>query len=494
MESLNAPKRGTPFRSPTTTPTLPPETWNHIFQFLDPGDLYSVARACPEWNELLQEKRNTFLLSLVIPSVMKYVDKSTTLKLRRISNSTKNAVDKTLQSFSDSDDEDPFDPCRIRYDESKSERYLRSIARSISRSYKFTSRDFGMFLNRVYPNLSVVSSKDNPFLMRYISYVSDLWAENGPHVLSILPKFGHHLSSLTCTIVGNTSNPPFHNIVVQLRLVPNIKQLCIEPAFHIRNETEMHLSRSSSTIHEFPALPKLVILEVRIIRSNVLLDTLVLGMLRHYGKQLVRFSCDAKLFVSEDLNVDRLNLMFPNIKQFHMKGFGSLLTTGLEKLSKVSWPLKRLHLDSEVRDCMTLKKMILTVSSFYQSLEHLIVTCAPAPNWLRVPNGNDPEEKLRKMSKLKTFITRVENMESDLFCKFLKNNCQNLEQLYLTNFDNQQMDRGRWALEHLNNLAKVVFCNLVISTNVDELGETHTMRRTTPNDSASGESANAERK
>ncbi|CAL8140234.1 unnamed protein product [Orchesella dallaii] len=68
MECSNVQKSGAPFTSPKTTPVLPPETWTHIFQFLGPGDLYSVTIACPEWNELLEEKRNTFFLPLVIHS------------------------------------------------------------------------------------------------------------------------------------------------------------------------------------------------------------------------------------------------------------------------------------------------------------------------------------------------------------------------------------------------------------------------------------------
>ncbi|CAL8097619.1 unnamed protein product [Orchesella dallaii] len=475
MECLNKMKREMSFRSPKTTPILPPELWSHIFRFLSPEDLYSVTKTCPEWNELLEENKNAFLVPLVLPSVMKYVDKITMLKFRRISNLTKNAVDKTLQSFANSDDEDPFDRHRSHYEESSSKRHLRSVANIIFWSYRFTFKDFGRFLGNLYPDLSIVSSNINPFLLRYISYVSDYQSGYRPHVLSILPKFGHHLSSLRCTIVGDSSNEPFHNVVAQLRLVPNIKRLCIEPVLRPRNITEQDLSRASTTVYEFPALPQLVILEVRLMVSNLFLDVVALAMLRQYSKQLVCFTCDTKLFLSHDLNVDRLNLMFPNVRKFHLICSAPDIGTGLEKLSNVSWPLERLHLEAYGEDHVSPRSVISTICNFHKNLEHLKVECVLKSEQLKADKQNEHEEELRKMSKLKIVIAMANNMDSNVFCKFLKYNCQHLQELYIESFDLQYKERGRWALENLRNLEKVVL--IQITTN-----KFHTMRRPGPNE------------
>ncbi|CAL8140254.1 unnamed protein product [Orchesella dallaii] len=413
---------------------------------------------------------------------MKYVKKNTILKFRTISSLTRNAVDKTLQSFSDSDDEDPFDRHCSHYEESSSKRYLRSVASSISCSYMFTLSDFGYLLDKVYPDLSVASSDVNPFLVRYISYFSDFRLGNDPHVLNILPKFGHHLLTLNCFIVGDSSTQPFHNIVAQLRLVPNIKRLWIRPQLWPRTPTddELDLTGLSTTVYEFPALPKLVILDVRLVNSNVLLDTVVLAMLRHYSKQLICFTCDAKLFLLQELNVDVLNLMFPNVKKFHLLGKGSDFATGLEKLSNVSWPLERLHLEVHDGDQINPQNVISTISNFHENLEHLKVDCLLLPKQLEANNcnENEAEEKVvRKMSKLKIVRAKANILDSNLFCKFLKDNCPHLEELYIETSDILCRERGRWALDNLRNLEKVVLGSLKsLPVNF------HTMRRPVPNE------------
>ncbi|CAL8097611.1 unnamed protein product [Orchesella dallaii] len=461
MECSNVQKSGAPLRSPTTTPVLPPETWKHIFQFLGPGDLYSVTKACPEWNELLEDKRNTFLLPLVIPSLMKYVDRNTTLKFRMIATSTKNAVDKTLQGFYDSDGEHPSN---INYEGTSSQKHLCKVADGISNCYSFHYKDVGEFLKKVLPDMSLVCSDTNPFLMRHIACImgfpSNIAVRRTAHIHSILSKFGHHLSSLRINIIADASNQQFKSIVSHLHLVPNLKRLLIKDWFlSLVLNTDFPQPLED---YDFPVLSKLVRVVIDFVIDDASMSTFVLSLIRQYSTQLSSLACHGTLLALPDLNVDVLNRMFSNIKKFHLVVEDPNVVTAFQKLCNVSWCLERLKLEVRFSDEINGQLVLSTINNFYKSLEYLELDCNILPNKLNVNEGNDSEEETyRQMSNLKTLITNSKNMELDFFREFLQKNCQHLKQLHFKTANVQSTEEGRWALEHIRNLEKVVFWKAV---------------------------------
>ncbi|CAL8140232.1 unnamed protein product [Orchesella dallaii] len=231
---------------------LPPELWNHIFQYLSPEDLFSVSNTCPAWNELLEDKKTTYLFPFVLPLIMGHVERKTLFNCRSITKASKSGFDKTLQSFCNSDDVNPFGH---HHEDSISQRCLREVACKLKRHYDFSHVNFKEFLQKVFPQFSTTSSEFNPFLLRHMVLASrsgDVYLP-GHHVRSILPKFGHHLVSLDLIIETNSIDTLFSRIVSQLSLVPNLKRLAINPSVLQAETIPNHLARPT-TSYNFPKL------------------------------------------------------------------------------------------------------------------------------------------------------------------------------------------------------------------------------------------------
>ncbi|CAL8097617.1 unnamed protein product [Orchesella dallaii] len=463
MECLNTLKRGTPLRSPTTTPVLPPEIWKHIFQFVGPDDLLSVVLTCPEWDELLDGTKTTMLLPQVIPSLMEYIDRNTILKLRMITNSTKRAVDETLQSFYDSDDEGPSN---INFEETSSQQHLRKVADGISNRYSFFYPEFGYFLAQLFSSLPVLSSEVNPFLIRhitYVNYICDFSSRNICCMHRSLLRFCHHLLSLKCTVMGDPRILSYDRIVDQWGLVPNLKRLAITYEGMITSQTLNPDLPQGLVVCNFPTLSQLVRLTIEFRIENVGLSKFVVSLVRHYSPQLTSFTCHATLLALPDFTVDMLNTKFLNIKKFHLVVEAPEhrhVVTALEKLSNVSWSLESLRIQVHFGDDINAQLILSTINNFRSSLAYLELDCNKVPDEPNVNESNIYEEELYgHMSNLKTLVTLSSNMKLDFFKEFLQKNCQNLKQIHFKTVNVLFTQRGRWALEHIRSLEKVVFWN-----------------------------------
>ncbi|CAL8097625.1 unnamed protein product [Orchesella dallaii] len=467
-------------RSPITTPMLSPELWSHIFQFLTPNDLLSVIHTCPEWNELLEDTKKTFLLPLIIPSIMQHVDVNTSLKFRKISKSVKLAVDETLQSFSNSDDDSPFD---LHCEESSRQQHLRKVVYKISDRYEYTFSFLGSFLANVFPDLTDICSSTNLFLLGHIEYTDHIPLECDSRritMVNILPKFGHHVTSIQCHVMEHRRSMsifPFSHFVSNLQKVPNLKRLemnIIRDCYPLPNRVLPWLPTAA---YDFPPLPKLVLLVVHSEfgeRQEESTSSFVLEMLKKYSQQLTAFTCKASLFTLPSLNLECLNTSFPNMIKFHLVAtrfsrdsrFQLEISTALNKLSNVSWRLEKLHLEvnGSVHDVVNPGDVLSTINKFHQSLIHLNLDCQleatdndDDDNEYKAGNGHGMD---REMSKLKILITNRRNLQLNLVKRFLQENCLSLKEIHLpTNMGGFMMFReeGRWALEKFRSVDKVVF-------------------------------------
>ncbi|CAL8097609.1 unnamed protein product [Orchesella dallaii] len=501
MENLDIKTSKISLKSPTTTPMLPPELWNQMFQYLSPEDLFSVSSTCPAWNELLEDKKTTYLFAFVLPLVMGHVERKTLFYCRSVTKASKLGFEKTLQSFCNSDDVNPF---RHHHEDSISQRCLRDVACKLKRHYDFSHVNFKEFLQKVFPNFSTTSSEFNPFLLRHIVLASSRSGDvylPGHHLLSILPKFGHHLVSLDLIIDANSIDMLISRIVSQLSLVPNLKRLAIIPSVLQGETIPIHLARPT-TSYNFPKLVNLVHFNVEDVQPTGNLYCVVFTMLETYGHQLTSFACSPTFLAASFLTVNKLNTLFPNIKKFQLSGVRLDFSQALSKLSEVSWPLVHLHLQmsyltgwKEV-NMLDAQKVFSAVNNFHKNLMHLHVNCMLLPSRANsnVNNKTETVEIYKPMSKLKIIITNAHNMERGIFCKFLKENCQYLHQLHIETWDIKERDKGRWVFEHMRNLEKVVLWNLNVSS-FNELGRTHTVRRCTrPNSEVMADSGITERK
>ncbi|CAL8140246.1 unnamed protein product [Orchesella dallaii] len=468
-------------RSPKTTPILSPELWSHILRFLTPNDLLSVINTCLEWNELLQDRKKTFLFPLILPSIMQHVDVNTSLKFRKISKSAKLAVDKTLQSFYNSDDDNPYD---IHYEESSSQQHLRNVVIKLCYRYEYPFSFLGSFLAKVFPDFTEISSSTNLFLLGHIQYTDEVPHECDSRTITmvnILPKFGHHVSSLRCHVRENRSSMsilPFSHFVSNLRKVPNLKRLEMGTIFDFNPLPNRVLRWLPTDAYDFPPLPKLVLLVVYCVfgeREGESAPKFVLEMLKKYSQQLTAFTCRASLFTLPSLNLEMLNTSFPNMKKFHLMAtrfsrdsrFQLEISTALNKLSNVSWRLEKLHFEviGSSHDVLNPGDVLSTINKFHQSLIHLNLGCQ-----LEATDNDDEDNEYeagnghsyREMSKLKILITNPRNLKLNLVKRFLQENCHSLKEIHLPSNMGEFMmfrEEGRWALEKIRSVEKVVFWN-----------------------------------
>ncbi|CAL8116288.1 unnamed protein product [Orchesella dallaii] len=326
--------------SPNTHSYLPPEIWGQIFRSLSPRDLISIADACPEWNELLASEKKHALLELVLPLLN--LSKSDILTCRTVSRGAKKMVDSQLQVFTEKQETFQF-----AHEESIRRRNFISKLHEIDESCNFRigrtqrGRSAFQFLTRVGENLSRDS---NPFLTRSILIPLGFDGVEYTAVERILTLFGHHVWSLSATIIGDDEDEdedienlpliPTKRFARLLSLVPNLKSLSLssdgwELIEALRPE-------------ELPELKHLVKLSFRYWLSESR-EPVPLAFLRRYGPQLVELqdASNYSLLQLDQLNVQVLNELLPNLKKLRLRRtFGS----ALPKLAKVNWRLEELTL------------------------------------------------------------------------------------------------------------------------------------------------------
>ncbi|CAL8102446.1 unnamed protein product [Orchesella dallaii] len=366
---LNDPERGSwsLLTSPNTNPYLPPEIWGQIFRFLSPRDLVSVADSCPEWSELLASEKKHALLKLVLPLLN--VSPSDILTCREVSRGGKKMVDNLLQVFAEKRESFQFD-----HEESYRRRHFISKMQEIDRcSYNYLLK-FGIeppgewsrrLLDRVGGSLG---TNINPFLTRSIIIPLDVEGNEGPAIEKMLTLFGHHVWNLTACVKvdddngdpnGNHRVTPTKKFARLLRLVPNLKSLAISSGNWEPIET---LSPD-----ELPELKHLVSLNFNG-WLNDSLEPVPYAFLLRYGRQLIELwdTCNNSLLQLEELTVEVLNELLPNLKKLRLRRtFGS----ALPKLMKVNWRLEELTLA-----CFygwTTKQIFDIISNFSQTLVQL---------------------------------------------------------------------------------------------------------------------------
>ncbi|CAL8140240.1 unnamed protein product [Orchesella dallaii] len=398
---------------------------------------------------------------------MQHVDVNTSLKFRKISKAAKLAVDETLQSFSNSDDDTPYG---FHYEESSSQQHLRNVANKINSCYEFNLNEFGLFLAKVFPDLTAISSNTNPFIMGHIHYTdhfSTLSLRRNDHVVNTLPKFGHHVSSIKCYLTEyRRTILPFSPFVSNLRQVPNLKRLEMNLFWDCNPlaPTYSVLPWLPTIAYEFPPLPKLVLLKVNSVHGeNDSTSSFVLEILKEYSQQLTAFTCSATLFTLPSLNLECLNTSFPNMKKFHLLATHLEISTALHKLSNVSWRLEKLRLEVIVSglldDLGDPADILSTINKFHQSLVHLELDY-PLESTDNFESEAENGNSYREMSKLKILITNPSNLKLKLFRRFLQGSCLCLKEIHLPTNTGEFMifrEEGRWALENIRSVEKVVF-------------------------------------
>ncbi|CAL8116291.1 unnamed protein product [Orchesella dallaii] len=322
--------------SPNTHSYLPPEIWGQIFRSLSPRDLISVADSCPEWSELLASEKKHALLELVLPLLN--VSKSDILTCRTVSRGAKKMVDSLLQVFAE--EQETF---QFAHEESIRQRNFISKIHEINESYDFRigriqrGRSTFQFLSRVGEHLS---RNNNPFLTRSIMILLDVDGDEYTAMEKTLTLFGHHVWSLTATIISDDDyieNPvliPTKKFARLLSLVPNLKSL--------------NLSSDNSELieallpEELPELKHLVRLGFMNWLSGSI-ESVPLAFLRRYGQQLIELgdTCNDSLLQLDQLNVQVLNELLPNLKKLRLR---RTFDSALPKLAKVNWRLEELTL------------------------------------------------------------------------------------------------------------------------------------------------------
>ncbi|CAL8097606.1 unnamed protein product [Orchesella dallaii] len=456
------------FRSPNTTPTLPPEIWGMIFQYItSKEDFLSVINTCVEWNELLAKNKPKSLFAAVLPSVIPHLDQKAILQCRLVSKSTKLSVDTTFKSLSMVADSRPFS---AHYPDSLNQRHFRQIVRKLNGFYNFTSTYVQDFLQRVCADHPNFNSDFNPFLTGHIAYSCLFGVRhqmNQLNTIELLRRLGHHLSSVRIQVNEHSFNENQPNLLTHLSLLPNLKRLEIVTG---SSSQTMHVPEEDtlpSPSYNFPELPNLIHISIAISLSNQTMIRFALAMLHKYGPQLTSFHCHRRLLDVQYLTVNVLNNVLSNVENFRLTGISCMWTNARKKLSNVSWGLEKLHLQTDYaaftakHPCViTHKNGLAVVNNFHQSLKELLLETIQ----LEVPPGtvgnkDKVPEEYKVMSKLKIINIIVCNIDGSLIKNFLQNKCQYVEQLHVevNSVDDEAEQKGRWALEHLKNLEKVVF-------------------------------------
>ncbi|CAL8140258.1 unnamed protein product [Orchesella dallaii] len=416
---------------------------------------------------------------------MQHVDAKTSFKFRKISKSAKLGVDETLQSFSNSDDDKPFG---FHYEDSSNQQHLRKIAHKTNSRYEKCFKIYSPFLTHIFPDLTTISSNINPFLMGHIHYSDHSSMEwslltRNDHVVNILPKFGHHILSIKCNVIENRRDIlPFSHFVSNLQHVPNLKRLEMKPYRDFNPLAYPVLPALPTTSYDFPPLPKLLLLNVNSVDGDrESISSFVLEMLKKYSQQLTAFTCRASLFTLASLNLEEPSTSFPNMKKFRLLATRSEIPAALNKLSNVSWRLERFHL--EVSGSLNDRKLnphdvLSKINKFHQSLVHLELNCQLEAKDNESEAGN--EHNYRQMSKLKILITCPSNLKLGLFKRFLERSCLTLKEVHLLTNDGDFMmfrEEGRWALEQIRSVDKVVFWYRKYVRR-EQINTKYTMRRT----------------
>ncbi|ODM90406.1 hypothetical protein Ocin01_16274 [Orchesella cincta] len=410
---------GTPVEPPgeDPIPDLIPEIWCFIFQKLSTRDQLTVLNTDPAWNEMLKSQKTNILLPLVLPHLLKYLDRNEILTCRLINPDSKEEVDKTLQTIWTSPDES----FKVVSEDNFHQKKLRGQVLGISEEYRFfsTTEKLDDFKTALSLTDHAFASSYNPFLVRGMSIDIDsgsrnlatgsIYDEDLCSFQSFLSQFGHHVWRLECNLDYNYGRQILGQGIQKmfwlLKHTPNLRVLEIISDF---DPEEDPVRLKKAILLQAPnKLDQLVHLDI----SEMNADLIATQIMQPFRKQLTTFVCKGTWF--EGMEVATLKSFLPKVTNL---GVAGLYSGTLKKLAKIEWPVEMLYItegdDPPDPDEVQIEYLFRSISLLRGTLKQFELL-------IDLDEFEMPESLhqalFEELTYLKMFVTRGENMKVGWF-------------------------------------------------------------------------------
>ncbi|ODM90403.1 hypothetical protein Ocin01_16279, partial [Orchesella cincta] len=425
---------------------LPPEIWVQIFHKLEsfPDDFLSVINTSQQWRELLQSKRTTVLLPLILPTSLEAIDVPADAQLwnivlswRGLAPSAKIWVDQILSVEA---------TLPTKYYQRVSERsepignwhgrsnFLRLTNFADGRQTRLSSpQDVQNFASHFALDLE---AKANPFVTKHVvlNLTPDFSNEEERSLLNVMKQYGNNIFALTLNIMPRRLLPNSLPVLLELfRYVPNLKILRINGFLGIQGVQDIfpyQIRRADVT-----NLKNLELLDLEVIDlTSTERFNLASIILELYGSHIRTLICRRELIEHGD--VPFLNASLPNLRCLRV---GTVSSTLLETLSQLQWPLEELQF---VRFTWllypTITSLLRAINNFSRTLNHLHLRVGwynadqPQARVLERIGEDNMEMAMETLPKLTTLSLRPFIIERDWFLNVMLAKCPKLKELRLT--------------------------------------------------------------
>ncbi|ODM89357.1 hypothetical protein Ocin01_17327 [Orchesella cincta] len=249
-----------------------PEIWDEILAYLSASDFHSLINSSQFINQLLEEKKTTSLLPLVLSILMEYIPFSSLLQLRGVNRAAKSLISGALESHSSSLDGYWTSTYKGssggRHPLHVNESRIQFTSLRLSQNAYFNPPQLlSRFLNR--HKLERRGDPATPFLTRSITLPVTVhddipFQEQKTLRLELMTKFGHQLRHLrshvgTCFIEPNELNHAalIVEFISLLHRIPNLRILTLLGGNRFQPGAVAGLRR----ISPIPDLPHLELLD-----------------------------------------------------------------------------------------------------------------------------------------------------------------------------------------------------------------------------------------
>ncbi|CAL8129623.1 unnamed protein product [Orchesella dallaii] len=399
------PRPADSFKSPNTTPILPPELWIKVLEYLSPEDCLPATNTCPEFHMMLESKRRQFLFPRVASILVRKVHSKTILAFRLVDKVTKTAVDATLKDEFTSPDKTYRKSHLHRTDED----YYFDRVKKFEDAYTFWEwREVDNFMNK----FGDMNGDNNPIITGKLTLgvKANIIITNDRtfHCLKrLLTKFGHHVEHIHLILanrgrVNNLVETTAHNkLVAVLGLVPNLKVLSLSSGLDVSTDVNIR--------HLLPKLNNLEYIEFR----SKFRPKFVLSFLDRYGVQLTILNCEGEFLNSKEHTGCYLKRLLPNVQAVCVN---EISLDGLQKLVDVGWPLKHLRIRSfHTSERPTWGDFAYFISPFSEFLVELDILDSTSHEFSEKRSKTD----LPEFKKLSFVFTRISSLYSLEFQNFL---------------------------------------------------------------------------